>query len=133
VGTAGTGAQDIIFTPPVRVTAVRDSKATANANQVDISVAVSTGSATAKDVVFAGGAREAVSHVIRLEPLNNTTGSKANYAVGVAVLDGKEVKGAANGLNNIDVTALTYTSVGTYNFDADSFLSLARNPRVNPA
>lgn len=128
IGAAGDVIDVLTFTPPVRVTAVRKSTATANANQVDIDSTITTG-ANGVVATFKNGAREAVSHVLRLEPLNNTTGSKVSYALSVAILDGSDVKGSANGLNNVDVTALSYTALQGYSFDGDNFLIAARLPR----
>lgn len=128
IGSAGDVVDTLTFAPPARVTAVRTSTATSNANQVDIDTTIATG-ASGVTATIKNGAKEAVSHVLRIEPLDNTTGSKVGYTVSVSVLNGDDVKGSANGLNNIDVETLTYTTVGTYNFDGDAFLVKARLPR----
>lgn len=132
VGTAGDAVDALTFAPPVRVTAVRTSTALANANQIDIDSTISTGG-TGLTATISNGAREAVSHVLRVEPLSNTTGSKATYTVSVSTLTGLGVIGSANGLNNIDVTTLSYSTAGTYSFDADEFLVKARLPRPTTA
>lgn len=128
IGSAGDVVDALTFTPPVRVTAVRKSTATSNANQIDIDTTVATGG-SGLTATIKNGAKEAVSHVIRIEPLNSTTNSKVNYSVGVSILNGENVRGSANGLNNVDVEALAYINVGSYSFDADEFLVKARLPR----
>lgn len=126
--TATASGIEVTVTPPVRVTAVRASTATSNANQIDINTTVDTG-ATGSTLTVVNGANEAVHSVLRIEPINNTTGARANFLVGVSHLDGKSVRGSANGLNNIDATTLTYTTVGTIGFDSETFLANARVPK----
>lgn len=128
VGTAGDAVDVLTFAPPVRVTAVRTSTALTNANQIDIDSTIATGG-SGLTATIQNGAKEAVSHVVRIEPINNSTGSKVTYTVSVSILSGTDVIGAPNGLNNINVTTLAYSTVGTYNFDADEFLVKARLPR----
>lgn len=128
VGVAGDVIDDLTFAAPARVTSVRPSTSATNANEIDIDTTVSTGG-SGLTATIVNGAREAVSHVVRLEPISNTTGSKVTYTASVSVLTGTEVKGAANGLNNINVENLNYTTVGSYSFDGDSFLINARLPR----
>lgn len=120
----------LTFAPPVRITAVRLSTATSNANQIDINTTIDDAIVDG-DLTIKNGAREAVYAVLRTQDVDNTTGSRANTNIGVAYLDGKEVKGSASGLNGIDVTALNYVAVGTIGFDADAFLTNARVPKVN--
>lgn len=122
------GSVVLTFSPPVRVTAVRKSTATANANEIDIDSTVAT-AGTSVSVTIKPGAREAVTAVLRIEPVSNTTGARANYNVSVSVLDGLEVKGSDSGFNGLDFTTLNYINLGSYGFDADAFLVTARIPR----
>jgi hypothetical protein len=128
VGTAGDIIDVLTFTPPVRVTAVRPSTATTNANQIDIDSTIATG-ANGATATIKGGAREAISHVLRIEPVDTTVGSRVAYQISVSILAGTAVVGSASGNSDIDFTTLAYVTVGTYNFDADVFLLAARLPR----
>jgi hypothetical protein len=123
---------DLDFTPPTRVTAVRKSTATVNPNEVDIDSTVSSAGASST-VVFNNGAKEAVFAVLRLEPVDNETGSKLLINAAVAYLDGKLVQGSANGLNGIDVTALTYIGLTSLSVDGDLFITNARVPSPTTA
>lgn len=127
VASTASAAVDVTFEHPVRVTAVRTSKATANANQVDIDGTVSTAIVNSS-VVFTPGAREAVMGVLQLQPVSNSTGSRLSYNAFISILDGTKVIGAANGLNNIDVASLNYVSIGTFGIELDRFLLTARVP-----
>ena len=128
IGTAGDVTDTLTFAPPIRVTAVRLSTAATNPNEIDIDSTVGTG-ANGVIATIKNGAREAVSHIFRVEPLNSTASGKAEYSVGVAMMTGKEVKGSANGLNNIDATTVGYVNLGVASFDGDVFLTNARLPR----
>lgn len=123
-----TSTDILTFEKAVVVTAVRKSDATANANEIDINTTVAT-TGSNSTVTIVPGAREAVAAVIRLNPISNTTGSRLNVEVGVSYLDGTGVKGSKSGFNDIDVTALNYISLGTFGFDADTFLYNARIPK----
>lgn len=122
------GEDILTFTPPIRVTAVRTSEATSNANEVDIDTTVATTGAAA-DVDFTPGANEAVAMVLRVEPLSNSTGGRLNATVGVAYIDGTLIRGSATGYSNLDFTALNYITLGTMGIDGDDFLVKARVPR----
>jgi hypothetical protein len=132
VGSAGNVIDVLTVAPRVRVTAVRLSTATLNPNEVDLNTTVSTGG-TALNATFVNGAREAVHSVLRFEPISNTTGARVQYTVSVATPDGLGVKGSPEGLNGLDVATLAYTPVGTYTFDADTFMINARLPRPTSA
>lgn len=126
-----TASETVTFAPPTRVTAVRTSTATSNPNEIDIDGSVTatvSGNATIQI-----GARDAISAVLRVEPVDNTTGARASYAVGVALLDGKSVIGDASGINGLTLETLSYSSVGSFNYDADGFLVNARLPKPTVA
>jgi hypothetical protein len=128
VANTAAGANNITFTPPVRVTAVRKSTATANANQIDIDTTVATTGA-ASTVVITPGAGEAVIAVLKIEPLSNTTGGKLNINIAVSYGDGADVKGSTTGYSDLTFSTLSYSSLSTFGIDADTFLVDARLPR----
>lgn len=115
----------LTFTPPIRVTAVRKSTATANANEIDIDTTVaSTGSNST--VVVKNGANEAVPVVFRITSLGSDINANVTFKVAAAKLDGLGVQGAAAGFNGLTYGSLTYIGVGDVGFNADTFLTNAR-------
>jgi hypothetical protein len=123
-----TSGNILTFTPPIRVTAVRPSTATANANQIDIDTSVAT-SGAASTVVITPGAGEAVAYVLKVTPVDNTTGSQLSSTVEFALVPGTAVVGSTTGYNNLTFTTLTYLSLPAIKFDLDSYLTAARFPR----
>jgi hypothetical protein len=130
INNAITGASkiaDLDFTPPTRVTAVRTSTATLNPNQIDFDSAVGTANASSTLTILPG-AREAVFAALRLTPVSNSSAGQLNVNVAFATLPGSGVVGSANGLNNIDPTVLSYSTVGTIPVQLSKFLLDARVP-----
>lgn len=123
-----TSGNILTFTPPIRVTAVRPSTATTNANQIDIDTSVATNGA-ASSVVITPGAGEAVAFVLKVTPVANTTGSQFSNTVEYALVPGSSVVGSASGFNNLTYNTLTYLSLPAIRFDLDSYLTDARLPR----
>lgn len=118
---------DITFTAPCRITAVRTSTAASNPNQIEVSPAIGTG-ATGVTLTIEYGATEAVFSVLRLVPLDSTS-TQARYSVDVAYLPGTAVKPSDNGLNGITPDTYNYSNIGTLQFDGDRFLLDAGLPR----
>jgi hypothetical protein len=128
VANTAAGANNITFTPPVRVTAVRPSTALSNANQIDIDTTIAT-SGAASTIVITPGAGEAIFAVLRVEPLSNSTGGRLNVALSVYYGDGADVKGSTTGYSELTFSTLSYSSLSTFGIDADTFLVDARLPR----
>jgi hypothetical protein len=120
-----TGVIDVDVTPRVRVTAVRTSTAVANANQIDISTSVATNGA-ASTVTIAGGAVDAVVTVLKITPIDGLTTGNSTLNVSAARLTGSLVVGTNSGMNNItDPSLLSYTALGGYTTNFDTFLLAA--------
>jgi hypothetical protein len=114
----------LTVTPRIRVTAVRTSTATANPNQIDFDSTVAT-TGTAGNVTIKGGAVDGVFTVIKLTPINNAISAKATLSLSVATLDGSQVKGSAEGFNGLTYDTLTYSNIGQYQTDLDSYRTKA--------
>lgn len=119
---------DIEVQPPIRVTAVRTSSAGTNANQIDIDSTVSVGGTDAT-LTITPGASLAVFAVLRFVPIDNTINSIARLDIGVSYISGNSVVGSADGLHGLEFTTLPYSGAGSFQFDADTFLTAARLPR----
>lgn len=119
---------DVEVTPPVRVVAVRKSTATSNPNQIDIDSVVGT-NGTNSTLTFVNGARDAVFAVLRITPVDSTTSATARFNVDVAYVAGDAVMGSPAGFNGLNFTSLTYTGLGVFNFNLDTFLATARIPQ----
>ena len=114
----------VSVTPKIRVTAVRKSTATANANEIDFDSTVAT-TGVAGDVTIKGGAVDGVYTVIRVQPLDNALNAKAVVSIACATLDGSEVKGSTEGFNGLVYDTLTYSNIGQYQTDLDSYRTKA--------
>jgi len=114
---------DITVTKKIRVTAVRKSTATSNPNEIDFDSTVAT-TGTSGLVTIKGGATSGVVAVFKLTPIDSTNGI-AKVNIGQSVLTGDKVIGTPDGLNNIVVQNLVYTSLGIVSFDLDKFLLTA--------
>jgi hypothetical protein len=112
------------ITPKIRVTAVRKSTATANANEVDFDSTVAT-TGVAGNVTIKGGAIDGVFTVLRLLPLDNEVNSKAALSISTATLDGSQVKGSTEGYNGLAYDTLNYSNIGQYQTDLDSYRTKA--------
>ncbi|MGL5923679.1 hypothetical protein [Chroococcidiopsis sp.] len=127
---AGTPAiKNVTIKPVVRVTAVRLSTATADANEIDIDTTVATGAAQTA-VTIVSGVREAVMGILRIQPLSNTTGSRLTVGVGVATPSGKLLIADVTGGSGLNPATQNYVSIGTFGIDADTWLTDIRVPRA---
>lgn len=115
-------------TPKIRVTAVRKSTAVANPNEIDFDSTVAT-TGVAGNVTIKGGAVDGVFTVLRITPVDSLTNSKATLSIASATLNGSEVKGSTEGFNGLVYDTLTYSSIGQYQTDLDTYRTLAG---VNP-
>ncbi len=115
-------------TPKIRVTAVRKSTAVANPNEIDFDSTVAT-TGVAGNATIKGGAVDGVFTVLRITPVDSLTNSKATLAISSATLTGAEVKGSTEGFNGLVYDTLTYSNIGQYQTDLDTYRTLAG---VNP-
>jgi hypothetical protein len=118
-------------TSRVRVTAVRPSThpVVADANQIDISVAVTTGS-IAGGITVVPGATEALVSTLRITPKGNASTGVVTLEVAGSKNKGLDVAGTPNGLGYTNYSGFTYLNLGNITLDADEFLLDARVPRV---
>lgn len=124
-----TGSDVMTFQPPVRVTAVRKSTATAFPNEIDIDSTIGTG-ATGVSVTFQVGLTEAAHNILKIEPISNTTGSRVSFSVSVSPTLPETLVPGNSGISDSSVTTLNYITVGTFGVDADAFFTKARLPQV---
>lgn len=115
---------NLTITPKIRVTAVRKSTATANANEIDFDSTVAT-TGVAGNVTIKGGAVDGVFTVIRVTPVDSLTNAKATLSIASATLNGSEVKGSTEGFNGLVYDTLTYSNIGQYQTDLDTYRTLA--------
>lgn len=115
---------DLTITPKIRVTAVRKSTATANANEIDFDSTVAT-TGVAGNVTIKGGAVDGVFTIIRVTPVDSLTNAKAVITIDTTALNGSEVKGSTEGFNGLAYDTLTYNNIGRYETDLDTYRTLA--------
>lgn len=115
---------NLSITPKIRVTAVRKSTATANPNEIDFDSTVAT-TGVAGNVTIKGGAVDGVFTVIRVTPVDSLTNAKAVITIDTTALNGSEVKGSTEGFNGLAYDTLTYSNIGRYETDLDTYRTLA--------
>jgi hypothetical protein len=118
----------LTITPKIRVTAVRKSTATSNPNEIDFDSTVAT-TGVAGNVTIKGGAVDGVLTVIKITPVDSLINSRATLAISTAKLTGADVKGSTEGFNGLVYDSLTYSDIGQYQTDLDTYRTLAG---VNP-
>jgi hypothetical protein len=115
---------DLTITPKIRVTAVRKSTATSNPNEIDFDSTVAT-TGVAGNVTIKGGAVDGVFTVLRVTPVDSLTNAKAVISIASASLSGADVKGSTEGFNGLVYDTLTYSNIGRYETDLDTYRTLA--------
>jgi hypothetical protein len=115
---------DLTVTPKIRVTAVRKSTATSNPNEIDFDSTVAT-TGVAGNVTIKGGAVDGIFTVLRVTPVDSLTNAKAVITVASAALDGSQVKGSTEGFNGLVYDTLTYSTIGNYETDLDTYRNKA--------
>jgi hypothetical protein len=114
----------VSVTPKIRVTAVRKSTATANANEIDFDSTVAT-TGVAGNVTIKGGAVDGVFTILKVTPVDSLTSAKAVITIDTVSLNGSEVKGSVEGFNGLVYDTLTYNNIGRYETDLDTYRTLA--------
>ena len=114
----------VSVTPKIRVTAVRKSTAVANPNEIDFDSTVAT-TGVAGNVTIKGGAVDGVFTVLRVVPVDNAVNAKATLSIASATLTGSEVKGSTEGFNGLVYDTLTYSNIGQYQTDLDTYRTKA--------
>lgn len=125
--TANGSEVTLTFAPPVRVTAVRPSTASSNANEIDIDSTVATNGANSTITIKTGG-REAAVAILKITPVGSTSNGRVNVNVGFSSIAGAELVGTADG-QPANMNTRGYSSLGSLVIDADAYFLAARVPR----
>jgi hypothetical protein len=126
-----TAITGIVITPRVRVVAVRPSThpTAAAANEIELSVNVTTGS-LAGGFTVVPGATEALVSTLRITPKGNNNSGVITLEVAGSKNKGIDVQSTPNGIGYTNYSAYTYLNLGNITIDADEFLLDARVPRI---
>jgi hypothetical protein len=129
VDNTASGVADIAFDAPARVIAVSKSTEATNPNRITIDRNLATGPA-AETLVIGGGVKEAVIAILQINPVDNTTGSRLSFNLGVHYPNATTIGGSATGLGDVSYATLGYTGLQGLSVDIDTFLTGLRVPRT---
>jgi hypothetical protein len=115
------GVATLTVTKKARVTEVRKRTEALNPNQITIDLPLADAVSNVT-VVVASGIKEAIVAVLRINPTDNATGSKLDYAMGVHYPTAASLVPTANGLGFTDPATLAYSRLQGLSLDLDAFM-----------
>jgi hypothetical protein len=115
------GVATLTVTKKARVTEVRKRTEALNPNQITIDIPL-TAAVSNVTAVVASGIKEAIVAVLRINPTDNATGSKLDYAMGVHYPTATSLVPTANGLGFTDPATLAYSRLQGLSLDLDAFM-----------
>jgi hypothetical protein len=117
----GEGVATLTITKKARVTEVRRSTEALNPNQITIDIMLGE-TVTNVTATVVSGIKEAIVAVLRINPTDNATGSKLEYAMGVHYPTATSLVPTTNGLGFTDPATLAYSRLQGLSLDLDAFM-----------